>query len=337
MFMQEETLIKSIKSKKTFKFYFFYGDEIFLIDKYVKEIVNLVVLKKTMQFNYKKCFFEDFSFEDLKLFFSLCPLFADRKIFVLKDVEMSKLKLSDLAKIEEIVDMMDEKNVLIMIAKGSSYDIQKTNSFKKLLKYERVAIVQIALKSEGWFLNNLSRYLQKNGFFMSDEDLIFFIRRYNKNILAIRSELEKLFSYVEKGRISRDQILNLTKTQIENNAFLIVKNLLDGDKKKALQIFNEAVSLGMNILQLFGAISFYFLDLYRMKLARLKNIKLNEISKYYDYHLKEFRIKNAYFKCDLYSMERLRKYVILISDLDVELKTKNIPKNLMLEKFLFLL
>ena len=314
MVMQEEDLINTIKRNKIFNFYFFYGDENFLIDEYVKDIVQLVVQKKANQFNYKRCYFEDFSFDDFKLFLSLSPLCANRKIFILQDIDMKKLNTSFIAKIAEIIKYMDKRYVVIIVARGKPYDIQKTVSFKNFLKNDQIICVKITLKNESWLVDRFSKYLKENGFFMSHENLIFFIRQCNNNMLLIYNELQKLFSFVEKGEISKDQILTLTKTQVESNAFLIVENLLEGKKETALKIFNEVTRLDANILQLFGAISYYFLDLYRMKVAKsIGKVKFNEILKYYNYYSKEFRIKKAYFKSDLYSIERLRRYVILIS------------------------
>ena len=101
-----------------------------------------------------------------------------------------------------------------------------------------------------------------------------------------------------------------------------------------MKIFNNLKKLGTNDILIFSAISCCFVDLYRAKCAKLNGIRLNDIINIYDYKGKEFRIKNAMLNCDAFSIERLRKFIVLLNDLDIFFKTKNFKTDILLEKFL---
>ena len=333
--MSETKLEENIKNKNFFKLYVFYGEEVFLIKKFVRKIVGLHVSKEFLNFNYKKCFFEDFSFNDLELFLNMPGFLSYGRVFLLKNFNFSKFYSKDLVKLEKILNGSCDGTVLIIVSNDDCSQLKKNSSFNKLSKYCSCCFVEFPFRSETWLCRNFLKYLEKKGFSISYENLLFLVRRTNKSIERLNIELEKILAFVEKGEITKKDILALTSPEVFSNAFQITKYLLAGEKNKAIQTFNSLCFFGVNHMTIFSAISFCFLDLYRAKVASLKKIKANEVLKYYDYFGKEFRIKNAMLNCKKYSIEELRYYVILLANLDVDLKSKNLYKNVLIEKLLF--
>lgn len=333
MIYTKEKLEEKMKKKEFFNFYVFYGEEKYLIESFTKKMLKAFDLENFLDFNFKKCFFEDFKFDELETFLNMAPVFSLKRVFLLKDVEVSKLTSSFAEKLKKILKDMPETSVLILTIFKDPYSFKKTSAFKKLV--EEGAFVEFLYKSEKWIFDALLKSIKKKGLSISKDNLIFFIRRSTKSIENLKVELEKIFSFVLEGEIKKQDILNLTSENVEENAFNITKNILAGNKLKALKIFNDLKKIGTNDVLIFSAISCCFVDLYRAKCAKLKGVKINDIVKIYDYKGKEFRIKNAMLNCDAFSIERLKKFVVLLADLDVAFKTKNVKKDLLLEKFLF--
>ena len=335
MILSETKLEENIKNKSFFKLYVFYGEEGFLIKKFVGKVVYSCVSKEFLNFNYKRCFFEDFSFDDLELFLNMPAFLYGGRVFVLKNFNFSKFNSKDVAKLEKILNGSCENNVLVIVSNEDFSQLKKTSSFNKISEYCSCCFVEFSFRSEDWLCRNFLKYLEKKGFSISYENLLFLVRRTNKSIERLNIELEKILAFVEKGEITKEHILALTSPEFFSNAFQITKYLLAGEKNKAIKTFNSLCFFGVNHMAIFSAISFCFLDLYRAKVASLKKIKPNEVLKYYDYFGKEFRIKNAMLNCKKYSIEKLRHYVVLLANLDVDLKSKNLPKNFLIEKLLF--
>ncbi len=333
MIYTKEKIEEKIKKQEFFNFYVFYGEEKYLIESFTKKILKAFELENFLDFNFKKCFFEDLKFDELETFLYMAPVFASKRVFLLKDVEISKLTTSFIDKLKKILKDMPETSVLILNVFKDAYSFKKTPAFKKLV--EEGAFVEFLYKSEQWLFDALLKSIKKRGLFISKENLMFFIRRSTKSIENLKIELEKIFSFVLEGEIKREDILNLTGENVEENAFNITKNILAGNKLKALKILNDLKKIGTNDVLIFSAVSCCFVDLYRAKCAKLKGIRTSDIIKIYDYKGKEFRIKNAMLNCDAFSIEKLRKFVVLLADLDVAFKTKNVKKDLLLEKFLF--
>lgn len=335
MNLSETKLEEKIKNKEFFSLYVFYGEEGFFIKKYIRKIVAFAVDKQSFSFNYKKCLFEDFSFDELELFVNMPAFLSYRRIFIIKDFNFSKFSVANVVKLEKILNNASDDSVLIITFQKECSKHKKTASFNRMAKFKNCCFVEFNFKSENWLCKNYSKYLEKKGFSISNEDLLFLVRRCNKSIEIINVELEKILAFVEKGEICRKDILRLTSPEIFNNAFQIAKDLLSGDRDGAIKTFNMLCFFGVNEMHIFSAISFCFLDLYRAKLFVLRKMKYSEILKFYDYSGKEFRIKNAVANCKIFSIEKLRKYIVLLSNLEVDLKSKNLPKKTLIEKLLF--
>lgn len=337
-----KTMFKqSLKEKKIFNFYVFYGEENFLIKTSVKDVAKLCGLVEKGEnfspFNFRSCFYEDFNLEEFENFSKTFPFLVEKKVFVLNCGDFSKFTLKNFNAIKTVLESACCNLILIFTANGNSYNIKKTAIFKKLVNLKTSCCVEFNFESLTLLYRAFSKKLKSFGISISYENFLILTKRCGRSIDFLNLELEKISAFVGKGEIKKQDILNLTSAQIENNAFKIAQNILIGEKEKAIKIFNEISFSGVNILQIFSAIGFCFVDLYRAKLAKIKNFKLNEILKFYNYSGKEFRIKNALLNCNAYSIEKLRFYVSLMADLDFKLKNKSMPKNVLVEKFLFAL
>lgn len=330
---------QSLKEKKFFSYYVFYGEENFLIKEAVKNVAKLCGVmekdEKFSPFNFSRCFYEDFNLEEFENFSKTSPFLVEKKVFVLNCADFSKFTLKNFNAIKSVVESVDYDVILIFTTNFNSYEIKKTAIFKKIVNLKNSCCVEFNFESLTLLYKAFSKKLSRFGITISYENFLILTKRCGRSIDFLNLELEKISAFVEKGEIKKQDILNLTNMQIETNAFKIAQNILIGEKEKAIKIFNEISSLGVNILQIFSAISFCFVDLYRAKLLQIKNIKFNEILKFYDYSGKDFRIKNALQNCNKYSIKKLKRYVVLMADLDYKLKNKNIPKNVLVEKILF--
>lgn len=335
MIFTEEKLKNSLKNQEFFNFYVFYGEEGFFIKNSVKKIISSCVFKDLAQFNLKQCFFEDFSFEELQNFVNMPAFSSKKRVFVLKNVETKKFLAKDAEKLINILEKMPKDSIVILTIFEKGFNLKRLAFFKKLLNFKNACFVEFNLKSESWLLAVFLKFLKDKGFFILKEDLLFLIRRCFNSVEKIKLELEKIMAFKLKGEIKRQDILSLTRPQILKNAFDIAKNLLQNDKKNALKIFNKLLEEGVLYLQIFGAISCSFLDLYRAKCAKENGVLIGEILNVFNYKSFEFRIKNAFLNCDFYSFLDIKKYVLLMAKLDLDLKTRNVSKNFLIEKALF--
>ena len=333
----QDELIKKIAREEFSNCYVFYGEETFLIKSLTKKIVSFAVCENFLQFNFKSCYFEDFSKEEMMDFFNMPAMFSKKKVFVLKCLDIANFLKKDIDFFINFAKNLSGDDILILTFSDGVNDVKKNNGFKKIFSSLKEAVfVEFGLKSESWLVRFFLNRLKKSGFLISEKDLIFLIRRCGNDIETLNNELKKLCYFVADSKeIKKQDILVLTKPQIKVNVFNIVKNLLDGKKKEALMIFNELIFSGENIFLIFSAICVCFIDLYRAKCAVLNSVSFNDLCKYFNYKGKEFRIKNAYLNCKKYPIEKLRRCVILTYELDVKLKTQNLPKEILMHQFLF--
>lgn len=336
MVLKEREFQEAINCGNFSKFYIFYGEEGFLIKSAIKKILNACVSKALFEFNNKKLFFDDFSFDEIEAFLNLVPLCSLKRVLILKDVDISKISVADINNIKTILKNMPDSSIFIVTLKFEEPNIKKNAKFKKLLNlYEDSTAVEFKLKTKEWLINSFSKRLIEKGFSISRQNIDLLICRSSKSIEAISMELGKICAFLGHGEIKKEHILLFTRNEIQHSVFDIAKNLLSGKRKHAVEIFYNIYSEGVNIYNIFGAIAACFVDFYRAKCAKLCGVGVSDLLEFYDYKGKEFRIKNAFLLCNEFSMEILRKYVVLLCDIDIDLKTKNISEDVLFRKLLF--
>ncbi len=336
MVLKEREFYENIKCGNFSKFYIFYGEEGFLIKSAIKKILNISVSKDLFEFNNKKLFFDDFSFDEIEAFLNLVPLCSLKRVLVLKDVDISKISAADINNIKNILQNMPDSSIFIVTLKFEEANIKKNTKFKKLLSlYENSTVVEFNLKTKNWLINSFAKRLKEKGFLISRQNMDLLICRCCKSIEAISMELGKICAFLGHGEIKKEHILLFTRNEIKYSVFDIAKNLLAGRRKQAVEIFYNIYNEGVNIYTIFGAITACFVDFYRAKCAKLCGVGLSGLLECYNYKGKEFRIKNAFLLCNEFSIEILRKYVVLLFNIDSDLKTKSISEDVLFRKLLF--
>ena len=327
--MSSEDLGKRIRSGDFDNLYYFYGHDMGALEAYVKKLINKLVPPSEQIMNLHKF---DGKKLDIAEFANACealPLFSDRVCVAVNDLNMDSIPKSDGDDIRKVLSDLPETTVVVIYATGVDLFKNKkalTDKNKRFCDFcgKIGSCCDFAYKRAGDLAKIIVDKVQKNGCSIS---------KYNAEYLAnvclcdssfVKRELEKLTSYALNREITKEDIEVLCVKRVESDGFSLALNILKGNAGMVFTRLSELVDQNYEPFEILGVISFSISDIYRAKLARVSGKMYGDVAQDFKYpRNREFAVKNAYSECANISLERIRQTIEILSETDLQLKTKS--------------
>ena len=327
--MSSDALGKRIRSGDYDNLYYFYGHDVGALEAYVKKLINKLVPPSEQVMNLHKF---DGKKLDIAEFANACealPLFSERVCVVVNDLNIDSIPKSDGDDIRKVLSDLPETTVVVIYSTGVDLYKNKrylTDKNKRFCDFcgKIGTCCEFAYKRAGDLSKSIIANVRKSG---GD------ISKYNAEYLAnmclcdtsfINRELEKLTSYAINREITREDIDALCIRHVESDGFSLALNILKSNAAMVFTRLSELADQNYEPFEILGVISFSMSDLYRAKLARASGRMYVDATKDFKYaRNREFAVKNAYSECANISLERIRKTLEILSQTDVDLKTKS--------------
>jgi len=98
-----QELKQAIRAKEPGRLYFFYGEEIFLLNHYLQQLRKVIIDDLTESFNYHKLTSETFDIRQFADCVENLPMMADSTMVVVDEIDVFKMNESDREKIVEMI------------------------------------------------------------------------------------------------------------------------------------------------------------------------------------------------------------------------------------------
>ncbi len=335
--MTDNELIKSIRSGKIMPVYFFWGKDVASLENVAKRLVAKLVPDEAKDMNYH--FFSGSGF-NISEFADVCeslPMFADRVVVAVNDLNAETLKADDFKYLLDILPNIDgETTTVIFYATGTDLCAgKKTLSSKNKKLSDACAKLGAACEFSFKRPNELVKYIQarvgKELCTIASKTAEYLASVCLCNVLTINNECDKLTAFVDKGEITDEHVGLLVSGQIDTDAYKLARAVTSGDKNLTFTILPELYSKQAESIPLLSVISGAFLDLYRAKLAYQTGRGVNDILEDYSYRGRDFAVKNAMRDCSRIPIEKLRACIEILSKCDIEMKSTRTDQRLLLE------
>ncbi|MFH1943819.1 MAG: DNA polymerase III subunit delta [bacterium] len=186
--MEYREVIREIESGKLGPVYFFFGDEIYLIEDLVRRLVERGTEPSTKDFNYDILMGEETDGKTVVALASSFPMMAEQRVVVLKSVQ--KLSPSDKKRLSEYVQNPLESTCLILTAEKVD---RRQSFYASLVKHSRW--VECKSLYENQAVAWVKRYLQERGTALSDEGATFLVQNVGTSLWTLTNEMEKLMTF----------------------------------------------------------------------------------------------------------------------------------------------
>lgn len=331
--IDEKQLKQQIKSGELSNAYFIYGEEGYLKEYYVGALKSKVVNSTFEDFNFHHFNGKKTPISDILKDADLLPMMSEYNFVLVCDYPFDK-NASDCDEIKEYLKDVPESTILVFWYDSIEVDIKKNAKWKAVeAAFSKAgSSVNLEKRSEGDLVKLLVSGCKKRGAALSADNARYLISVSGSDIKTLLNETEKLSAYVNHGEITRDIINKLAVKCLQAKVFDLSKSIVKGDYEKAYSVLNSLFAAKEEPISVLAVITNCFVDMYRVKCAKISGSSYDDVANYYNYKGREFALRNAMRDCSVLSVHQLRKSLDVLMAADNSLKSTASDSRLILEE-----
>ena len=251
-----QVLNEDIKNRDFKRVYLLFGDEPYLVSNYKKKLREAIAGDDTMNFNY----FEGKN-QDVREIISLAdtmPFFAERRLILIDGSGFFKSAPEEL--VNYLPDMPD--TVCLIFCES---EVDKRNKLYKKVKDLGYA-AELKKQDSDQLMRWAAGILGKDGKKITKQVMEYFLERTGDDMENIRTELEKLICYT-MGRdvITKEDVDAVGTVHVTNRIFEMVSAIVVGNTRKALDLYEDLLTLKEPPMRILFLIARQFNQLLQVK------------------------------------------------------------------------
>lgn len=266
-----EQLVQDLKQENFKNVYLLCGEEAYLRNQYKKKLRDALVTEgDTMNYSYYEG--KDINPKGVIDMAETLPFFADRRVIMVENSGFFKNKCDELA--DYMAEIPESTNFIFV-----ETEIDKRSRFyKEVKKIGRV--VEFGTQKEDTLMKWVLGMLKKEGKNITKDTLQTFLTKTGSDMQMIKNELDKLMAYTEGRDVIRtEDVEHVCITQTTNRIFEMINAVAEGNQKKALELYEDLLSLKEPPMRILFLIAKQFNQLYQLKLLAKEGLPSAEIAK----------------------------------------------------------
>lgn len=304
--------------------YCLYGQEYALIREYIDSLIEEEKIDNVINYN-----LEDVSLNDIIEDASYDSLFGDKKIIIVNNSYFLKSEM-DINILEDYVKNMNNNTHLLFVLNEENIDSRK--KIVKLLK-EKGIVKEFNTLNELSLKDRIRNKIKKDKYEIDDKGLNELILRCKNDYSLIMSEIDKLeLLRLNDKNISYNDVVNVVSRNIEDDVFRLTDAIAEKNKVKVLRVYKDLLESGVEPVTLIGVIASQ-MRTYKQVSDLISINYSGDIDKKLGIH--PFRVKLAREKLTYFSAKDIEDILTKLANLDYEIKSGKIDKNIGLELLLF--
>jgi len=308
--------------------YILYGNETFLIDN---EIKNIIDKNNIEDINIVKYDLEVTPLSQIIDDANTVSLFANKKLIIVDNSyiftrTIQKRLEQDLSILENYIKNYNKDTILLFITNN-----EKIDSVKKITKL----VKENGIIKEFNRSNNIHDNVKKmfDGYSIDYKTISLLISRVGNDLNILDKEIEKLKLYkIKEKLITSEDVINLTTKSIDTDIFKFIDNIINKNKKEAITTYKELLKLNEEPIKIISILANKFRLMYQASELTKKGYSEENISDILKVH--KYPVSLAIQSGLKYDSEVLLNHLNSLANLDIKIKTGLVDKNLALELFI---
>lgn len=329
----EKELKQQIKEESFSNAYFIYGEESYLKEFYINKLKEKLVEPAFADFNFHQYNGKDTSLDDILKDAEMLPMMSSYVFIIVSDYPFDKSE-KDCSAVKEFLKDLPETTVIVFSFDNIEVDVKKNAKWKSLdsafAKYG--SSVNLEKRTEAELVKLLVSGCKKRGAMLSTDNARYLISVSGSDIKTLLNETEKLSAYVSGGEITKDIINQLAVKCLQARVYDLSKAIVKGDYNSAYSVLDTLFAMKEDSIAVLAVISNCYVDMYRVKCAKIAGETAENVGSYYNYKGREFALRNAMRDCTALSVNQLRKSLDVLMEADNALKSTGADKRLILEE-----
>lgn len=299
--------------------YVFHGEEPYLKKHYISEIITALVDDTFREFNLQILDGKNLTPETLMNAVESCPAMADRKVVLVRDLDLYKPPASFREILYALLEDLPDYICLIFDYDTLEFKQDKRLKINSLLN-EKACFVDFALLGESELTEWLRRRFRALGRSIDDPVCHYMIFLCGSSMTKLTSEVEKAAAFSTLDYITQYHIDEVCSRTLDAVIFDLTDAIAAQDFTKAIFILRDLISQKNDAVQIFSAVIRHLQRSYASKLLERSRHSDQELMHLMGvrslYYVK--KMKNSVRKV---SVEWLRRSIGIAAATDVRLKS----------------
>ncbi len=305
---------------------FLYGQDTYRSQQKLNEIIEHYKKIHQSGLNLKYFDGENLDFQDFKNEWETSPMFAEKKLIILKDIFSNENFKEKLLK-EGRRFVKSENIILIYERKELSENTPFLKFLKENSKFQEFRLLERE-KLKAWAKKEFTNHQTE----IEPQALEELINLVGNNLWQMANEIKKLVSYKNSQKIKLKDVKLLVRPKIETDIFKTIDSLAQKKKSQALSLLHRHLEKGDSPLYLLSMINFQFRNLLEIKELIEKNTSYARILR--QSYLHPFIVKKSYQQTQKFTLQQLKKIYQKIFEVDLAIKTGKIEPETALDLFI---
>lgn len=319
--------------------YFLYGNEKYLVKQYEKLLIKFFSNKYGENCETQTINDDKFNIDKFKDTVITLPFLSEKKIIVVRDLDVTKFSASELKKLDEILSDLPESVILLVSQRLLEVNPKKSSKWKKFIDNYRKnwVITEFEILDKTFIEKQVLSWAKNSNMKVSKSLVKLMISRCGNDLNNLRNEMAKvvlLETYNKSDEITENTILNSTIETSDSTVFDMIRAIMRKDKKSAFQILNKQLENREEPNAVCGALASNYINIFRAKTFKNLHKNINDIMEIFNYKGKEFLIRNAMNYAATISIEKISECIQQLLNAEILLKSSNLDPEIILKELL---
>lgn len=339
--MKYKDAINQLKNNEIHKVYLLYGEEVYLRDRFLHRLKNLIVNKDFEELNYFHIDGKDCSLEKLIDACETLPFMAEKKLVLVRDHEVFQTKKRVLSEEEEkrltnYIEKIPETTCLVF------YGFSTVDARKKIIKeiQKHGAVIELeklnAKELKQWAENYFKSYDKEIAstemeYLLANVDYIG--KNASQGLLDVENEFKKIIAFVgQRKRILLEDLEKVFHSSFQNDIFKLLDAVEKQNIAEALKRLNLMIQRGEPMIKIEATLGNHIRNLLKVKLLLEEGYSAKIIASKIGIH--PFVATKCASQCKGFSIEALQKLIREFLEMDLAIKTGKMRDYIAVELFL---
>ena len=252
-----QQLKAGIKNKDLGRLYFFYGEEVFLLNHYLTQMKKQLVDPLTESFNYHRFTSETFDLRDFGDAVENLPMMAEHTFVQVDDVDLFKMNEGDRGHMIDVIsDIPDYCSVVFTF---ETVPWKPDKRLKKLWEaVSRGQIVEFSKQGERELTAWIGRHFASRGKQIDSRLCTYLIDITGGTMTALSGEIQKICAYSGADTICKADIDAVVEPVLDAVVFQMTDLMSAGKYGEALLKLQQLLKMQQEPLAILGAVGGHF-------------------------------------------------------------------------------
>lgn len=322
-------LKQDLKNQSIGQLYLFFGEESYLKERYLQQMVHQIVDDTFREFNFQILDGKRMTVQELHDAIESYPAMAERKLVLVKDYDWSKPSAEFSEYFQKNLPDLPPYLCCVFYQDIVPFKLDRRMKLHTVL-LKNACITEFSTLSERDLIDWLQRHAKTLGKQMQKETAAYFLFFCGHSMTNLLTELEKAAAFSTTEEIEKQHIDAVCSRIIDAAVFDLTDALAEKNYGRSIEVFEDLIAQKNEEVAILAAIIRNFQRIYAAKAATLESIEEKQFlemvgshSSYYGRKLKQIAKK--------FDMLFLRKSMLLLSQVDAQLKSSAGDKKKMIE------